>query len=155
MGYAGPMVLYVCDIDSIVIGEKLSDLYINLAQRLPKQHFPWLHGLQSTLLQSKKHVSIGKHIKDHLQAFNCGFSEAEGRQRRSAVAIATSAAILLITFTGQAKYSICSESLLETWSRIHVQPPCKVLQTRSPHHFLNVMWPTHLIIYIFITAYFS
>ena len=58
----------ICDIDSIVNGDKLSDLHINFAQRSLKQQFPWLDDLQSTLLQSKKNV--GKHTKDQLQVIH-------------------------------------------------------------------------------------
>ena len=70
VGHAGPSGT-VCDINSIVNGEKLSELHINFAQHLQKQQFSWLDGLQSTLLQSKKHV--GKHVKDQLQVIHsCG-----------------------------------------------------------------------------------
>ena len=62
--------LALCDIDSTVNGEKLSDLHISFAQRLLKQQFPWLDGLQSTLLQSNKHVAVSKHIKDQLQVIH-------------------------------------------------------------------------------------
>ena len=69
VGHAGPSGT-VCDIDSIVNGEKLSDPHINFAQRLLKQQFQWLDDLQSTLLQSNKHVAVGKHIKDQLQVIH-------------------------------------------------------------------------------------
>lgn len=44
------------EVEGIISGEKLSDLHINFAQKLLKQQFPWVNGLQCTLLQSKKNV---------------------------------------------------------------------------------------------------
>ena len=53
--------------EGIITGEKLSDLHINHAQKLPKQQFPWCNGLQCTLLQPKKYV--GKPLQ--LQVIHC------------------------------------------------------------------------------------
>ena len=44
------------DVDSIINGDKLSDLEINFAQKLLKQQFPALNGLQCTLFQSKPQI---------------------------------------------------------------------------------------------------
>ena len=41
--------------ERIIMGEELSDVDINLAQRLLRVQFPKLGGLQSTLLQQKRH----------------------------------------------------------------------------------------------------
>lgn len=54
-------------LDSIISGDKLSDLHINFAQQLLKQQFPLLNGLQCTLLQNKEHV--GKPLE--LQVIHC------------------------------------------------------------------------------------
>ena len=42
------------DSERIIMGEKLSDLDINAAQRVLKQQFPNIYGLESTLYQMKK-----------------------------------------------------------------------------------------------------
>ena len=46
----------VSETESIISGEKLSDLHINFAQPLLKLQFPWVNGLQNTLLQSKRTI---------------------------------------------------------------------------------------------------
>ena len=39
------------EVEGTISGEKLSDLHINFVQKLLKQQFPWVNGLQCTLLQ--------------------------------------------------------------------------------------------------------
>ena len=51
------------DLERIIMGEKLSDLEINIAQRLLKLQFPDLNGLDSTLLQQNKPVSQVRNYK--------------------------------------------------------------------------------------------
>ena len=51
------------DLERIIMGEKLSDLEINFAQRLLKLQFPDLNGLDSTLLQQKNPVSQVRNYK--------------------------------------------------------------------------------------------
>ena len=57
------------EIESIISGEKLSDLHINFAQKLLKQQFPWVNGLQCTLLQSKE--NLGEFVPNQLQVIHC------------------------------------------------------------------------------------
>ena len=55
-----------CDlVKSILRGEKLSDLHINLAQSILKRQFPLLRGLCSTLTQKRKHNNVD--LKNQLQ----------------------------------------------------------------------------------------
>ena len=55
-----------CDlVKSILRGEKLSDLHINLAQSILKRQFPPLRGLCSTLIQKRKHNNVD--LKNQLQ----------------------------------------------------------------------------------------
>ena len=42
------------EMEELMMGVELSDKYINLAQRILKQQFPELNGLNSTLLQLKQ-----------------------------------------------------------------------------------------------------
>ena len=46
------------DRDSIIAGEKLNDMFINVAQRLLKAQFPKIKGLCSTLLQGRKRRTV-------------------------------------------------------------------------------------------------
>ena len=46
--------LSATEIQRIIMGEELSDVYINLAQKLLRVQFPELNGLLSTLLQGKE-----------------------------------------------------------------------------------------------------
>ena len=55
--------------EGIISGEKLSDLHINFAQTLLKLQFPWVNGLQNTLLQSKNNPE--KPLQDQLQVIHC------------------------------------------------------------------------------------
>ena len=50
----GGIKLTLSDRDSIIRGERLNDMVINVAQKLLKSHFSKLKGFQSTLLQNKK-----------------------------------------------------------------------------------------------------
>ena len=51
-------------------GSKLSDMKINVFQRLLKAQFPEINGLQSTLLQAKSHVS-NEPNHNKLQIIHC------------------------------------------------------------------------------------
>ena len=55
--------------EGIISGEKLSDLHINFAQTLQMLQFPWVNGLQNTLLQSKNNPE--KPLQDQLQVIHC------------------------------------------------------------------------------------
>ena len=59
------------DIEGIIIGEKLCDAEINLAQRILRVQFPELGGLQSTLLQQKE-APIPERKENMLQIIHCG-----------------------------------------------------------------------------------
>ena len=53
------------------MGVELSDLHINLAQRVLKQQFPELNGLQSTLFQEKEQVLTESNVKNKIQIIHC------------------------------------------------------------------------------------
>ena len=53
------------DKESIINGEKLTDLHIHFAQQFVKKQFPHLNGFQPTVLQTKK--VNGKPLPNHLQ----------------------------------------------------------------------------------------
>lgn len=56
------------------MGTELSDLHINLAQRIFKEQFSHINGLESTLLQGKKKkkFTLTKHmVKNKLQIIHC------------------------------------------------------------------------------------
>lgn len=53
----GGIKLMLNDRDSIIRGERLNDMVINIAQKLLKSNFSKLKGFQSTLLQNKKFSS--------------------------------------------------------------------------------------------------
>ena len=59
------------DIEGIIIGEKLCDAEINLAQRLLRVQFPELGGLQSALLQQNE-APIPERKEKVLQIIHCG-----------------------------------------------------------------------------------
>ena len=73
------------DVDSIINGDKLSDLEIKFAQKLLKQQFPALNGLQCTLFQSKPQICkplqlqvIHCSTRDHwIVASNCMCMDGE------------------------------------------------------------------------------
>ena len=52
--------LSATEIEMVTMGEELSDVHINLAQRLLRAQFPELNGLLSTLLQGKETSVIEK-----------------------------------------------------------------------------------------------
>lgn len=52
--------LSATEIEKVIMGEELSDVHINLAQRLLGAQFPELNGLLSTLLQGKETSVIEK-----------------------------------------------------------------------------------------------
>ena len=58
------------DVEQIIMGEKLCDAHINLAQRLLKAQFPELGGLQSTLLQQKE-TSVLETKEKMVQIIHC------------------------------------------------------------------------------------
>ena len=59
--------LSATEIEKVIMGEELSDIHINLAQRLLRAQFPELNGLLSTLLQGKETSVIEKKEKKMLQ----------------------------------------------------------------------------------------
>ena len=59
------------DIESIIMGAELSDLHINLAQRILKEQFSHINGLESTLLQGKRHTLTEDMVKNKLQIIHC------------------------------------------------------------------------------------
>ena len=59
------------DIESIIMGAELSDLHINLAQRILKEQFSYINGLESTLLQGKRHILTEHMVKNKLQIIHC------------------------------------------------------------------------------------
>ena len=59
------------DIESIIMGTELSDLHINLAQRILKEQFSHINGLESTLLQGKRQALTEDMVKNKLQIIHC------------------------------------------------------------------------------------
>ena len=59
------------EIENIIMGAELSDLHINLAQRVIKEQFPHINGLESTLLQGKQHTLTEDMVKNKLQIIHC------------------------------------------------------------------------------------
>ena len=53
------------------MGAELSNLHINLAQRVIKEQFPHINGLESTLLQGKQHTLTECMVKNKLQIIHC------------------------------------------------------------------------------------
>lgn len=58
------------DLELIIMGEMLTDLEINFAQKILKSQFPEIHGLHLTLLQSKINENKGP-SNDKLQIVHC------------------------------------------------------------------------------------
>ena len=56
--------------ESILNGEKLTDLHVHLAQQLLKQQFPHINGLQPTVLQTKKSLGVRKPFPNQLQVIH-------------------------------------------------------------------------------------
>ena len=56
--------------ESILNGEKLTDLHVHLAQQLLEQQFPHLNGLQPTVLQTKKSLDVRKPLPYQLQVIH-------------------------------------------------------------------------------------
>ena len=59
------------EIENIVMGVELSDVHINLAQRILKQQFPELNGLESTLFQEKEQVLTEDNVKNKIHIIHC------------------------------------------------------------------------------------
>ena len=59
------------DIENIIMGAELSDLHINLAQRVLKKQFSHINGLESTLLQGKRNTLTEDMVKNKLQIIHC------------------------------------------------------------------------------------
>ena len=57
--------------EAIIMGEKLTDNEINLAQRILKLQFPKLSGLHSTLLQSKPCTTANQINDNKIQVVFC------------------------------------------------------------------------------------
>jgi len=55
------------DFECIIMGDKLTDLEINTAQRLLKGQFPDIIGLKSTLLQERKDTQFSKQSRNYIQ----------------------------------------------------------------------------------------
>ena len=53
------------------MGTELSDLHINLAQRILKEQFSHINGLESTLLQGKRQTLTEDMVKNKLQIIHC------------------------------------------------------------------------------------
>ena len=53
------------------MSDELLDLHINLAQRILKEQFFHINGLESTLLQGKKHTLTDNMAKNKLQIIHC------------------------------------------------------------------------------------
>ena len=59
------------DAEHIIMGNRLTDLEINLAQQLLKSQFDNLNGLQSTLLQEKVITVTKSELQNKLQLIFC------------------------------------------------------------------------------------
>ena len=59
------------DIENIIMGAELSDLHINLAQRILKEQFSHINGLESTLLQGKRYTLTEDMVKNKIQIIHC------------------------------------------------------------------------------------
>lgn len=55
--------LTATEVEKVIMGEELTDIHVNLAQRLLRAQFPDLNGLLSTLLQGKETTTIEKKEK--------------------------------------------------------------------------------------------
>ena len=63
--------LHNSEIESIIMGVELSDLHINMAQRILKHQFPELNGLESSLFQDKERPLTKDNVKNKLQIIHC------------------------------------------------------------------------------------
>jgi len=59
------------DEEAIIMGERLTDVEINLAQRILKSHFPSINGLHSTLFQYKPCTATDQINENKLQIVFC------------------------------------------------------------------------------------
>ena len=59
------------EIEELIMGAELSDRHINLAQKILKEQFPNLNGLNSTLLQLKQQKLTEDMVKNKLQIIHC------------------------------------------------------------------------------------
>ena len=59
------------DIEGIIMSAELSDLHINLAQRIIKEQFSHINGLESTLLQGERYTLMENMVKNKLQIIHC------------------------------------------------------------------------------------
>ena len=59
------------EVEKIIMGVRLSDIHINMAQKLLKDQFCSLNGLESTLLQAKEVSHTEEMIKNKLQIIYC------------------------------------------------------------------------------------
>ena len=59
------------EIEELIMGAELSDRHINLAQKILKEQFPSLNGLNSTLLQLKQQKLTENMVKNKLQIIHC------------------------------------------------------------------------------------
>ena len=63
--------LHDSEIECIIMGIELSDLHINMAQRILKHQFTGLNGLESSLFQDKKQPLTKDNMKNKLQIIHC------------------------------------------------------------------------------------
>ena len=59
------------DIEIIIMGTELSNLHINVAQRILKEQFSHINELESTLLQGKRQMLTEDMVKNKLQIIHC------------------------------------------------------------------------------------
>ena len=59
------------DVETILMGEKLSNLHINAAQKILKIQFPAINGLESTLYQMKEKDLTEDSTRNKLQIVHC------------------------------------------------------------------------------------
>ena len=59
------------EIESIVMGVELSDIHINIAQRVLKQQFPEFNGLKSTLFQEKEQILTESNVTNKILIIHC------------------------------------------------------------------------------------
>lgn len=58
-------------IESILNGERLTDLHVHYAQQILKRQFPHLSGLQPTVLRTKKSLGVRSPLPNQLQVIHC------------------------------------------------------------------------------------
>ena len=59
------------EIEELIMSAELSDRHINLAQKILKEQFPNLNGLNSTLLQLKQQKLTEDMVNNKLQIIHC------------------------------------------------------------------------------------